>query len=258
MGGKTVRKFISIFLVLALLSSECLTAQECYAAKGKKGKPKTSSTQVLSNDGEAIIYGSVLIPTADDANVALLPDQLAKVRKSGVSKLTVTLTSTVDSTKTYTVPAESVTLQSKKLKKKSGKFLVVNLFSITNQSGITVSPSSLPGDQYKLKISDGSDLNITTDAFTYEPPALVVGTAKTKTTGVVSVEDLGGDKISDKSVTTSNNGAFFTEVRAQKLPSNNTTTKKNRKLLAQTTGDDSAAPDTDPVDAGVVSVEAEK
>ena len=261
-----MKKFISILLVLVLLSSECLTAQECYAAKGKKGKA-SSSAQVLSNDGEAIIYGSVLTPTADDANVSLPPDQLAKVRKVGIDKLTVTLTSAVDSTKTYTVPTESITLQGKNLKKKSGKFLVVNLFSITNQSGITVSPSSLPKDQYKLTISNGSDVSITTTAFNYEPPALVVGTAKTQTTGIVSVEDLGGDMISDKSVTTSNNGSFFTEVRAQKLPSNPNNPnnpKKKKRLLAQTagdntdgnTGDNTAATDNGP-DAGIVDVQAE-
>ena len=247
-----MKKFILIFFVVALafISFEFCTTNET-SAKGKKGKT-SASIQVFSNDGEQTIYGSILIPTADDANVALPPNQLAKVRKSGVSKLTVTLTSALDSTKTYTVPTESVTVQNRKLKKKSGKFLVVNLFSITNQSGITVSPSSLPGDQYKLTISDGKDINITTSSFTYEPPALVVGTAKTKSTGVVTVEDLEGDMISDKSVITSNNGAFFTEVRAKNLPSNTTTTK-NRKLSAQTE-DESNTLLEDDTEPGVVAV----
>ncbi len=154
-----MRRFL-FFLFLAIVGILFLSSNHVYAAK--KNTTASQTLKVVSKDGDSVIYGSVLSPKEDDANILLPKALLLKIRKAGLGKLSLKLTSTVDSTKTYDIPADGITLQRKVINKRSGKYLVVSLFNLTTQSGITISPSSLPSDTYKLSIA-GSEIYTTTD-----------------------------------------------------------------------------------------------
>lgn len=196
---------------------------------------------VLGNDGVSIVSGSVLNPKQDEINIFLSRTVANKIRKTGLDKLSVTLTSAFDSTKTYLVPSDAASIQKKVLNKKSGKYLVLSLFNLANLSGVTTPPSALPSDNYKLKIT-GGDLDIATDTFTYQTPALIVGTVDSESPGLVSVEDLSGGTISERTVATNPSGTFFTEVRANKIGANG---KTRTYLKGQTT-------QTEKIDTGIV------
>ena len=182
---------------------------------------KTSyKLQALNNDGNPVLYGSVLNSKEDEINI-LLPKPLAsKLRKAGPNEFSFTLVSALDSSKTYIVPNQLVTIGRKIVNKKGGMYVVVNLFNVFSQSGISVSASSLPKDNYKLKIEGvpifGTKLNEITESFKYEPPSLIIGTLNSGSAGIITVEDLNGNTISEKAITANPNSAFFTEVRANK------------------------------------------
>lgn len=222
-----MKKIFHLFLYIGVLLF-FVSSDTAFAAK--KEKSTAGTLAALSNEGEATVYGSVLNPSADEVNILLSKSLLKNIRKAGTNKLSVTLTSALDSTKTYTVPNDAVSIQRKRINKKAGKYLVISIFNLTSTSGITISPSSLPSGDYKLKIA-GKGLNETTDSFKYETPVLIVGTVDSETTGLVSVESLTGDELSERTVATNPNGTFFTEVRAKKI---NATTKARKHLRAQT------------------------
>ena len=80
-----MKKFISLITIFAFVVNSCLFVDEAFAAKGKKGKG-ASSAQVLqpvSNTGEKVLYGSVLNPVDDTANILLPKSILGKIRKIG-------------------------------------------------------------------------------------------------------------------------------------------------------------------------------
>ena len=181
--------FLSLLLVTLLFA---VNFEEVFAAK--KNNASSRSLKVYSNAGENTVYGSVLNPKEDEINILLPKTVVEKIRKAGQEKLTCNITSKLDTTKTYSVPQSSLSIQKKKVNKIAGKYLVISLFNLTTPSGITVSPSSLPADDYKVQIlSDGVDL--TTDSFNYKTPALVVGAVDSKTSALVTVEDLQGNTI---------------------------------------------------------------
>lgn len=182
--------------------------------------PAFCNLEALNNDGEAVLYGSVLSPKEDEVNI-LLPKPIAsKIKKAGVNKFSFTLISALDSSKRYIIPNELVTIRRKIINKKRGIYLTANLFTVFSESGISVSASSLPKDNYKLKIDGvpvfGTKLNEISEPVKYEPPSLIVGTVASRSAGIITVEDLNGNTISDKTVTANPNGTFFTEVRANK------------------------------------------
>lgn len=246
------KRVLSTVMVMLGLSLFFLVDNQTQAAS-------TTSTgkviKILSNEGDTTIYGSVLNPREDDVNILLSKSLLAKIRKAGISKLKVNLTSSLDSTKTYTVPNDAISMQRKKIGKKSGKYLVISLFNLTSQSGITVSPSALPSDNYKLRIA-GKELDLVTDAFAYQTPALIVGTVTSTTAGLVSIEDLLGEKISERTVATNPNGTFFTEVRASRMTQADKARKYWKHLMAQVT-EGSAFPGVEsiPLEGGGEEIE---
>ena len=201
----------------------------------KKDSLSIQVFKVYSNKGESTIYGSVLNPKEDEINVRLPKSTIEKFRQVKLDKLTCSITSKLDSTKTYSIPENSISIQKKKIKNISGKYLVISLFNLTTPSGITISPSSLPNDDYIIKIL-GDNVDLTTDSFNYKTPALVVGTVDSKVAALVTIEDLNGNKISDNTVAADPNGTFFTEVRADKIGSQ---TKARKYLKAQTVEDGS-------------------
>lgn len=176
----------------------------------------TKVLKVINRDGDSVVDGSVLNPRDDEIHIYL--QQLLSVLKKGdLSKLSIVLTSAVDSTKTFSVPREAISVQKRKVGKKLGKYLVVSLFNLTTPSGVIVSPSALPTDKYRLRIVNKKN-EIATDSFHYRTPVLLVGKVKDSDgKGLVSVEDLEGDLLSDKTVAVNPNGTFITEVKAGKI-----------------------------------------
>ncbi len=203
---------INLSLVLAVILF-FLADTEALAAKKKENK--TQAVQVLNNDGAAKVDGSVLNPKHNELNI-LLNSLLSTLKKGDLANLSVVLTSIYNSTQSFTVPKDAISLQRKKLNNKNGKYLVVNLFNLQNQAGVTISPSALPTDDYKLSIV-GMDSKVTTDSIKYRTPVLIVGTVNSSKAGLVTVEDLNGEKLSEKTVATNPNGTFFTEVRADSI-----------------------------------------
>ncbi|OGI19888.1 MAG: hypothetical protein A3B68_02055 [Candidatus Melainabacteria bacterium RIFCSPHIGHO2_02_FULL_34_12] len=256
------RGFFLVITFLAVVSLFFSTCNNSFAAK--KSKPTFQTLKVISNEGEAILYGSILSPKEDEANILLSKTLLSKIRKIGIANLSVNLTSSLDSTKTYTVPGDALSIQRKVINKKPGKYLVISLFNLSTPSGITISPSSLPTDDYRLKLT-GKELDATTEEFNYQTPALFVGTVDSETTGLVSIKDLFGKNISEKIVVTNPNGTFFTEVRASKITPQTVARKVRKVLKAQVDGsvtnDNEEAFEEEVVEeinTCVIDVEAEK
>jgi len=232
-----------ILLLLVVIFSYATTFKQVFAAK--EGFATVKSLKIYSNKGEDIIYGSVLSPKEDEINVLLPKSAIEKIRKVGQDKFSYSITSVLDTTKTYSVPNDSISIQRKKIKNISRKCLIISLFNLITPSGITISPSSLPEGDYKVRIlAQGVDL--TTDSFSYKTPALVVGTVDSKTAALVSVEDLLGNTISDNTIAANPNGTFFTEVRANKI---GVQTKARKHLKAQSSEDS-----TEEINTGLVHV----
>lgn len=209
------------------------------AIAAKEKKPHTSSVtqaqsqpiEIYSIDGNKYIYGSVLNPNVNQVLFYLPKSLLYTIRKLGLNKLSVSATSVLDSTKTFAVPLDAVNIQTKKINKKFGRYLVANISNLNTTSGITISPSSLPTGDYRLRVA-GKGLDITTSSFNYQTPILIVGTVQDdNNSGFVTVEDLNGNIIADKPVAISLNGAFLTEVRANNLKrSSQDRTIKKKKI----------------------------
>ena len=230
----------------------CFCSEDALAKKKKKKRNKDRSSikiEVLSNDGESTLYGSVLNPNFDDVNIKLNKKLLRKIKKAQKKNLSITVVSSLDATKKYTVPADAITTRRKNLGKTKGKFLVVNLFNLTTQSGTTISPSALPQGDYKLKVSS-KEIDVTTEEFNYQTPALVVGQVDSSSSALVTVEDLSGDDISEKTVSSNANGTFFTEVRANRLVNSNTKTR--RFIRAQVDGNGDTVVGEEEISTGVV------
>ena len=212
-----MKRLILINLSLILSAILFLSADtEAFAAKKKgKGTNKSQTIKAISNEGKAQVDGSVLNPTHNELNI-LMNSLLSTLKKGDISNLSVVITSIYNSTQAFTVPKDAISLQRKKLNNKNEKYLVVNLFNLKDQAGVTISPSALPSDDYKLSIV-GMDKQISTDSIKYRTPVLIVGNVDSKNTGLVTVEDLEGSQLSEKTVATNPTGSFFTEVRADSV-----------------------------------------
>lgn len=197
------------------------------AKKEKTGK--SISIEAINNEGEKVVYGSILNPRHDEVNI-LLQSLIFAIKKGDLTRIPIILVSLQDATKTYVVPKDAIAIRKKKINNKSQKYLVVNLFNLKTQDGVTISPSSLPKGDYKLRLNSKKS-TLTTETFNYQTPALVVGVIGSQTTGLISVEDSKGNVISDRSVVSSPNGTFFTEVRANKISK---TAQRSNYLKAQT------------------------
>lgn len=237
--------FKSCFSVLLLFNFLIFSCQ--LSSGAKKGKKDTTiDLSVVNNDGEKTVNGSVLNPNHDEIHVLLL-SLLNALKRGDIKKVSIIVASIKDATQIFVVPEDSISIQKKKIKNKLDKYLVVNLFNLSTPSGVLISPSALPSEEYKLKIKTGKS-NIETFSFNYEPPALIVGKVDTKSTGLVSVEDLKGNKLSERTVATNPDGTFFTEVRANKIPPR----QRKKNLKNQTTSEDNQK------STGIVHAIAEK
>ncbi len=204
---------INLSLVLAVILF-FLADAEALAAKKKENK--TQTVKVLNNNGAAKVDGSILNPKHNELNI-LLNSLLSTLKKGDLANLSVVLTSIYNSTQSFTVPKDAISLQRKKLNTKNRKYLVVNLFNLQNQAGVTISPSALPTDDYKLSIIAMNKKEVSTDSIKYRTPVLIVGNIDSMEIGLVSIEDFEGNKLSEKTVVTNPNGTFFTEVTADNI-----------------------------------------
>ena len=211
-----LKRFVCFFLSLNL----CLISSPAVFAEKKQIVLK--SLQAFSNDGEFTIYGSVLSPNKDEVNILLTNDLVSKIKRSKISRLSFTLTSTLDSTKNYIIPNDAVRLEKRIINGKPRTVLVFNLYNLFSlQSGLSVFPSSLPQDSYILKVRGvpvfGTTVNKDSQLFKYDPPTLIAGKVRSNGPGLITVEDFAGNQLSEKTVTTNADGSFITEVRAKKL-----------------------------------------
>lgn len=223
-------KYNSKFCFCYLLAASFFIFSCQFPSQAKKEKPIDLS--VVNNDGEKTVNGSVLNPNHDEIHVLML-SLLNALKRGDIKKVSIIIASIKDATQTFVAPNDSISIQKKKIKTKTDKYLVVNLFNLSTSEGTLVSPSALPSGEYKLKIKAGKS-TIETGTFNYEPPALIVGKVDTKSTGLVSIEDLEGKKLSERTVATNPDGTFFTEVRANKIPLKQKI--KNQTLNAKSTG----------------------
>ena len=196
-------------------------------------KRATQALQAVNNEGGDEFNGSVLNPSEDEINI-LMNTLLNVMKKGNLSDVKVILKSIYNSTSTYSVPKEAISIQKKRIKKKDRTYLVVNIFNLKTTSGATIPPSSLPTDTYEL-IFETEGGEYSTNPVKYFTPTLIVGTVKSKTQsktqGLVTIEGLDGTPLSEKTVVVNPNGTFFTEVRANKLLSG-TKIRKNKTRIS--------------------------
>ena len=209
-----MRRKINIFLSI-LLTINLLLVLSCpsFAAKKKK-----SSVGISTLEGTNEIFGSILNPNVNQVLLLLPKPLLNVIRRAGSAKTPIKVTSATDSTKSFNVPEDAVTVQKKTVNGKLRQVAVVNISNLEeSESGALVTPSALDSGNYKLRIK-GQKIDETTDSFAYEPPALVVGNVMSNNNkGFVNVEDLDGMILSDRPVAINKNGSFLTEVRGNKL-----------------------------------------
>ena len=216
--------FCAILSILLTLNLSLFFSCSAFAAKTKKQKQK-KSIKVATTEGTNEIFGSVLNPNKNQVLLFLPKSLLNAIRRAGSAKVPIQLASSTDSTRTYAVPDDSVTIQKKKINGKMQQVAVVNISNLTSQAGVTVTPGSLQSGNYKLRIT-GKMIEESTDVFNYQTPVLVVGNVKSDNTkGFVTVEDLAGDMLSDNSVAINIGGSFLTEVRGNKINKKNTKAK---------------------------------
>ncbi|GEM_PF-2561846 len=212
-------RFLSIIVAFILAAGILIPACSSYASNGKKKNSNTvhqANIQAINENGNSNIFGSVLDPNVNQILLLLPKSLLNTVRKLGLNRLSLNLASTIDSTKDYKIPANGISIQRKRIKGQSKLYLSVNFSSTTTSAGITLSPSSLPKGDYKVIIS-GEELDVSSESFNYQTPALIVGSVKSAKSGFVTIEDLNGNIISDNTVPIGENGGFIAEVRADKL-----------------------------------------
>ena len=245
-----MRKLFLVFLSFLLgIFLSFVPYKEAFAKKGKSSSTANETLTVVNNKGEKVLNGSVLEPAEDELFV-LLHSALVSILRGDLNNVSVVLTSIADPSKKFIVPKNAVNIQHRKINKKNGKYLSVNLFNIKTPSGITIPPSSLQKDNYKLRIVSNK-VNVSTESFNYQTPVLIFGMAGQKNSGFVVVEDLLGNSISGNIVTLGANGSFFTEVKAdmiKALSKNGSFLKSN--LQSQIAGNDFYA--------GVVHVVSDK
>lgn len=235
--------FILSFSLVFALPTKVLAEKKTKQASSGQAKdpatPKPSSTlKPITTEGQSLIFGSVLDPSVNQVLLLLPKSLLNTIRKLGNTKFSINVISSLDSTKTYSVSTNSISIQRRKVKGVIGKYLVANITNLTNPSGITVSPSSLPTGDYRLRLQ-APQLDLTTDSFNYQTPILIVGKVKSDSTGFITVEDFDGNLLSDKIVAISLNGVFLTEVRANKIKLN-TLTRKYQKGKDKDSDEDDA------------------
>ena len=255
-----MRKYFLIFLscLVGVFLSVTLHT-EVFAKKGvKKANSNPASKEtltVVNNKGERVLNGSVLNPNEDELFIAL-HSVLVSTLRGDLNNVSVVLSSIADPSMSFTVPKSALRIQNKTIRKKNKKYLSVNLYNVKTPSGITILPSALQKDDYKLRIINNKNkLDVSTESFNYQTPVLIVGMAPQKNSGFVVVEDLLGSQISDSVVSLDANGSFFTEVRANMIKP---TTANKGSLIARLKSQTAEEEDDDDIYAGIVHVASDK
>lgn len=246
-----IKKLFFIFLVLVLFFSIAIPAIAGQATlRAKKEISFPDILKVFANNGTKIIYGSTIDEKANEVNI-FLPKDLRNRRF--LVPIEITVVSTLDSSEAYDYIGPTIRPE-KKINGKKSIYWVIPLNNLYYKStGKKISPAEIPSGEYKINIlaetydaelEEPVVVNIITDSFIYEPPALIYGeivSISADSTGetvgpfvldsLVAIEDLNGNKISDfvkptKKITQINNEtmeksietrSFVVEVRADKI-----------------------------------------
>ena len=233
-----MHKLVLIFLSLCLGTFfSIIPFNETLAKNKKNSSVETGALTVINNEGESVLNGSVLNPDEDELFIQL-HSVLASILRGDLANVSIVLSSIADPSKKLLVSKSAIRLRSKRINnKKREKYLSVNLFNLKTPTGITIPPSALQSDNYKLRIVSNK-VDLSTKSFSYRTPALIVGMAEKKNSGFVVVEDLTGNQISDSIVGLNPSGFFFTEVRANMIkPSSKSSTSLRSSLQSQVNGD---------------------
>lgn len=210
---KKFKKLISIFLIVTFFF--LLLLIKVFASEASDSSkiiiPKQSQFgSVISNTGESIIYGSVLDLNNNIANIIVSDEVLDAIKQLGDRPIKLYSNSgLIGRYITYDL-IRSKNIKKKKIRGKTREYIVINL-------GSEISPSELPSDDYRFRIDEDDVFDVTTEPFTYEPSALIVGRVISNQPAIVSIEDLNGNRLSEGIVTTGADGSFITEVRANKI-----------------------------------------
>ena len=215
-----LKKVFCLIIFFSIVLQLYLSKDLVYAAKQTNVPASTNvddSLKPINNKGKQVVYGSVLDPQLNQVLLFLPKKLLATIRRAGLEQISINIVSALDSTKTFSIPTNAFSLQRKKIEGKSKKYLIANLSNLKTPSGITISPSTLTTDYYRLNL-EGKSLSVSTDYFNYQTPTIIVGKIDSQAPGLVAVEDLNGKTISNATVTTTPDGTFLTEVTADKIP----------------------------------------
>ena len=172
--------------------------------------------KVQSRDNSNVIYGSALNKEANEVRIFFPRGLISQINRSAEAKIELFPESGLIQPLSTTIKANLARNRSTS----RGEFIVVNLGSFKNTNEQIVSPFELPSDNYRMHIIaplSFDTLDLTTGFFRYESPALVSGVVDSNTPSFITIEDLGGNIISETVVKASPGEAFISEVRVNKL-----------------------------------------
>lgn len=215
---KKSRELISILLIAILFFSFLPMEAFAKVGIGKTFTSKTSSdfAKVVANDGDTVLYTSVLNPIYNELNLIVSPKTARNIFTHRLE-----LHSFSGLTEVLNISLSNKSLQRKKIGRRIRDVFVINLSNdlsyTTPKKAVPV--TSLPSDEYLIRQFEPGLIDITSSPFTIEPPALIAGKITAMYSGVawVSVETLSGERISDGLIGVSQDGTFITEVRANHI-----------------------------------------
>ncbi len=233
--AKPIKKYLVCLLALFTLLQIGVSNSNTYAIEvGSSSTGESITLQPIGNNGENTVYGSILNTRFNEVNLPLTTKQLLFIfRKVETNKtpITLTLTSALDSTKVYSIPINAISIQRKKINGRTKRYLVINISNLKSTSDAAITPRDFPSNSYKLSIQS-NNINIVTDIFNYQAPIVISGNVNGQNQGLVSIEDIDGEIISNGTASISKSGSFLIEVLGDKIPE--VLTENNSLILGNT------------------------
>lgn len=220
------KNLICLIVSLLILNSSVNVGTPVIASSFENILKNPLFGKVFTNSGGTTLNSSILNNISENELNIIVPKSVIEgIKKFGIPP--VTLYSDSGLITPYKIEISSLNIKTKVLNKRRREVIVFNLSDaltrITFYPGETrpkINLAELPSDEYRIRLLEVGAYDITTEPFTYEPPALIVGKvnpALIMGSVLVSVEDLEGNKISDSTITANSDGSFITEVRANKI-----------------------------------------
>ena len=234
-----MRRIISCLVLFSfVLNNSLLVVSPAYAKKAG-----STSLSIKTSDGSNTVLGSILSPRSNRLKIKLTKDLANAIRSEGIDSAEITITKIADENDTsniYSISSDDVDL--------IGKNLVFDVVPCTDASGATVTAGALPSGTYTLTITVG---NVTASgSFSFEPPAVVVGTVDpgssgSCTGGTNSVNSVSGSQLGQL-VALSSNCTYFNEVRASRKIGKKGKKGKNRLAYQEDGTSTSSGDATEP------------